>query len=309
MGLLVPKPLLFLRDNILKKGSLLALPKAKWANDLNLPKEGEYLLFGGCGYQYLNVAKTFSPIGQRMEGLGLDLERGLRFFKWFSPFLRFFLNGRNPLRSALKVLSQEGIEVSYLGEEEPCCGGPLYFSGFRKDFLENLSSKRDFLSNRKKIIGMVPSCCYALKELWGLKDLVEPFPIFWLKNKKKKRRLKEPLKVTYHDPCILSRYLGVVEEVREILRDIEGLTLVEAEASGEWANCCGGGGGFELVFPYVSKELAKRRAEELLSTGAQLIVTACPGCLINLEEGVKALGKRVRVLDLLELLEETEVVA
>jgi len=74
-------------------------------------------------------------------------------------------------------------------------------------------------------------------------------------------------------------------------------------AYGEWSTCCGGGGGFEVVFPELSQILAVNRAKELVETGAQIIVTHCPGCVMQLEEGLKAMkAKDVEVLDLVQVL-------
>jgi Fe-S oxidoreductase len=79
---------------------------------------------------------------------------------------------------------------------------------------------------------------------------------------------------------------------------------VETEwTKGEWATCCGGGGGFEAVFPELSEILGVNRAGELLETGAEIIVTHCPGCVMQLKKGVKAIkADGVRVLDLAEVI-------
>ena len=120
------------------------------------------------------------------------------------------------------------------------------------------------------------------------------------------RRLRFPRKVraAYHDSCQLVRHLGLVEEPRRILRSIEGIELVETDwTKGEWATCCGGGGGFEAVFPALSQVLAVNRAGELLETGAEIIVTHCPGCVIQLKDGLKELkANSVEVLDLAQII-------
>jgi heterodisulfide reductase subunit D len=116
-------------------------------------------------------------------------------------------------------------------------------------------------------------------------------------------RFPREAKVVYHDPCQLARYLGLTQEPRQILKAIKGIELVEPEWTyGEWATCCGGGGGFEVVFPELSQILAVNRAKELVETGADIIVTHCPGCIMQLEEGLKALKiKEVKVLDLAQV--------
>ena len=73
--------------------------------------------------------------------------------------------------------------------------------------------------------------------------------------------------------------------------------------NGDCSTCCGGGGGFEAVFPELSQILATNRAKELLDTGADMLVTQCPGCIMQLKEGLKELKKTdVPVLDLAQVL-------
>lgn len=312
----VPKGLFLLRDNILERGGLFTPRiRSSWAEGLDLPKEGGKLLFAGCGYQLLGETSLLLSAASRGEEMGLEWERALDLF---SPLvgvgmraaellLSFRRDSSSPLRAAVQVLEAMGYEVAYLGEEEPCCGGPLYFAGFRREFEGVKEKLRETLlrSGFREVIGAVPSCTYAIKELaqvpLEVKHLVE---VYAEGVRRGRWRLPEPKKVVYHDPCILARYLGVVEEPREVLGAIEGVELVEAPSSREWATCCGGGGGFEFIFPQVSLLLAKKRVEELLETGAEVIVTACPGCLIQLKKGVKALGREVEVLDMSEVLLE-----
>lgn len=86
---------------------------------------------------------------------------------------------------------------------------------------------------------------------------------------------------------------------------IENIELVETDwTHGEWATCCGGGGGFEAVFPELSQMLAVNRTRELLETGAEIIVTHCPGCIMQLEDGLRQLKvKDVEVLDLTQIID------
>ena len=71
----------------------------------------------------------------------------------------------------------------------------------------------------------------------------------------------------------------------------------------EWSTCCGGGGGFEAVFPELSEILAVNRAKELCDTGAEIIVTNCPGCLMQIKSGLKKLKNDVvKVLDLAQMI-------
>ncbi|MDD5494747.1 MAG: heterodisulfide reductase-related iron-sulfur binding cluster, partial [Dehalococcoidia bacterium] len=73
--------------------------------------------------------------------------------------------------------------------------------------------------------------------------------------------------------------------------------------SGQWSTCCGGGGGFEVVFPDMSHILAEARVKELLATEPDIIATHCPGCLMQLRSGLKQLkNDNVQVVDLATLL-------
>ena len=87
------------------------------------------------------------------------------------------------------------------------------------------------------------------------------------------------------------------------MRAIKDIEFVETDwTRGEWATCCGGGGGFEAVFPELSQVLAVNRAKELLDTGAEIIVTHCPGCIMQLKDGLKELKvDGVEVLDLAQI--------
>lgn len=112
--------------------------------------------------------------------------------------------------------------------------------------------------------------------------------------------------ITYHDPCQLSRYLNITKEPREVISRIEGLELREPEATqkGVWSTCCGGGGGMEVCFPELSERLAVKRVEELRATGAPVIATNCPACVMQLLKGVNKLKADIKVVDLTEILDE-----
>ncbi len=156
----------------------------------------------------------------------------------------------------------------------------------------------------------VPSCTYTLRDLLpkfvnGYDLEVRHFSEAVLERLgTTELRLPEPVKATYHDPCQMGRYLKIVKEPREILKRIKGLELTEPDFTrGEWATCCGGGGGFEAVFPELSEILAANRVKELIATGADMIITQCPGCIMQLKHGLQKLGKEnIKVLDLAQVL-------
>jgi Fe-S oxidoreductase len=217
-----------------------------------------------------------------------------------------------PLIAAVKVLRKLGIEPGYLAEDEPCCGATLYQAGLQTRFAENARQAYEKLKDAgvRRIIGLVPYCTHALSKLFPLYidgyDLEVRHFVEVVAEKLPAHQLRFPrkVKVTYHDPCQLVRYLSLVEEPRRILNSIENLELVETDwTKGEWVTCCGGGGGFEAVFPALSQVLAINRVTELMETGPDIIVTHCPGCVMQLKDGLKQLKVAdVEVLDLAEVI-------
>ena len=323
---LIPPGLTYLADNIISKDNILGTSKgagAKWAKELNLPKEKETIFFAGCGYQYTSELESLMSMIRKVDksAVSTELTMSLAGFQkklgvdaaglYRKVMARRDDSDAQPLRDAVKVLRNLGIEFGYLGEDEPCCGGLLYYIGLQKEFAEHAREVYDKLKSKgvKRIIGIVPSCTYALRNLIantidGYDLEVRHFCEVVAENVSSlKLRFPKETKVAYHDPCQLVRYLGITDEPRQILSAIKGIELVETEwTKGEWATCCGGGGGFEAVFPELSQILAVNRARELVDTRADIIVTHCPGCIMQLKTGLKELKETsVKVLDLAEI--------
>lgn len=322
---LIPPGLAYLADNITSKHNILGTPKrsgAKWAKDLNLPKEMETIFFAGCGYQYTSGLESLVSLLRRMDKsvIGAELPISIATFQkrlgvdlagMYRKILSKGDDAAQPLTDAVKVLHNLGVKFGYLADDEPCCGGLLHYIGLQVEFAKNAREAYNKLKSLgvKRIISLVPSCTYTLRNLIpgcvdGYDLEVKHFSEVVLENIRS-RRLQFPreIKVTYHDPCQLARYLGLVEQPRQILTAIKGIELVETDwTKGEWATCCGGGGGFEAVFPELSQILAVNRTKELLETGAKIIVTHCPGCIMQLKDGLKELKTDgVEVLDLAQI--------
>lgn len=109
--------------------------------------------------------------------------------------------------------------------------------------------------------------------------------------------------VTYHDPCFLARYMNVVEEPRTILKRMENIQLVEPPHS-KVDTYCDGGGGVELLYPDVCQDIAESRVKELVSTGAEKIVSCCPVCALMLKEGIRKAGVKAQYADIMTLFYE-----
>lgn len=323
---LIPPGLIYLSDNIISKDNILGASKetgAKWAEDLNLPKDMETIFFAGCGYQYSHELESLMSLIRKIDKSAISAEMTMS-LAGFQKKLgidaagilrKLRVRGSNtqaqPLLDAVKVLNHLGVDFGYLADDEPCCGGLLNYVGLHQEFARHARQVHDRLKLRgvKRIIGIVPSCTYTLRHL--IPDSINDYDLEVMhfcevvaeNISTLELRFPREVRVTYHDPCQLVRYLGLVEEPRQILRAIKGIELLETEwTNGEWATCCGGGGGFEAVFPELSQVLAVNRAKELIDTGAEIIVTHCPGCIMQLEVGLKELkASNIEVLDLAQI--------
>jgi dimethylglycine catabolism B len=323
---LVPPGLTFIADNIVSKQNILGGPKAEgaaWAKGLDIPKTGETIFFAGCGYQYVAGLDSLMSLIRKMDKsiIGTELPMGIAGLQKKAGIdLAGIYNklsakgGENEgqvLRDAVKVLRALKINFGYLAEEEPCCGGLLHYAGMREEFSANARNAFAKFSQYgvKTIIGIVPSCTYTLSGLMpkyveGSDIKVKHFSQVVAEGLGS-LNLKFPrdVKVTYHDPCQMSRFMKVTDEPRKIIAAIKGLELVETNwTNREWSTCCGGGGGFEAVFPELSEILAGNRAKELADTGARIIITNCPGCIMQIKHGLKKLGKEdIEVMDLAQV--------
>jgi len=246
-------------------------------------------------------------------------------------------------KAAIKLLQKAGVDIGIAGENESCCGGRAYQMGYKQDFLNQAKKNMALIkkSGAQILVTGCADCYYAFKVLYdkfGLKGDLEvlhttEYLARLIKEGKLKPTMKVNVKVTYHDPCHLGRlgepYLhwegkpvpghirifdppkefrrgthGVYESPRDILKSIPGLKLVEMDRIKEYAWCCGTGGGVRETNPGFAKWTARERTDEAESTGAEAIVTACPGCEQNFNDTIKEYGSNLKVYDVVELLEK-----
>ena len=107
--------------------------------------------------------------------------------------------------------------------------------------------------------------------------------------------------VTYQDPCHLAHAQRISAAPRTILRGIPGVTLVEMENS---AMCCGGAGVYSAVQPRLAQRILSRKLDGIAVTGADEVITANPGCMLQLEQGLRAAGQRRPVRHVVDILDE-----
>jgi glycolate oxidase iron-sulfur subunit len=115
-----------------------------------------------------------------------------------------------------------------------------------------------------------------------------------------------PLRATYHDPCHLAHGQKVRGEPRALLRAVPGLELVEL---GEAEMCCGSAGIYNLTEPAMARRLLDRKMAHIEATGAATVVTANPGCILQLAAGLRARGRDGEVLHVVEVLDRAYAAA
>ena len=108
----------------------------------------------------------------------------------------------------------------------------------------------------------------------------------------------EPIRITYHDPCHL-RTRGITSQPRELLKGTPGVELVEMEGADR---CCGLGGTFNVYHYGSSMTINDTKSKAIVDTNAQAVVTGCPGCMMQLSDGLKQHGSSTEVLHTLEIL-------
>ena len=200
-----------------------------------------------------------------------------------------------------KILKHAGIDYEIL-ENETCCGSFLLRTGFARDAKEVMENTLNEIGEEK----IITSCagCYKTfkkdyKEILGVElDVVHTSQLF---NDLIKEGKLEPLfldkTVTYHDPCHLGRHLEEYDTPREILDNISN--LVEMDRNKEKSRCCGAGGGVRAAFPEITENIAKMRLKDAEDVEAEIIVTSCPFCILNLRSVSNDCKK---ILDLSEII-------
>jgi Fe-S oxidoreductase len=247
-----------------------------------------------------NVTKFGNPYG--IEDLGKWRE-GIKFSSPDKASTLFFAGCTMPFRqpeTLKRMVKLLGPEKMTIMDEEVCCGSYVLRTGYEDEYNKLTDRFLKYLDKNgiKEIITACPGCYTTIKE--KLDKHRSEIKVMHITQKlvemleKHKLTVKKILgKVTYHDPCHLGRLEGLIEEPREILRQISD--FVEMPNHGYDSNCCGAGGGVRAAFPELSLEIGKKRIEEAKATGAEILVSSCPFC----EEQFKTIGG-IKVMDIID---------
>ncbi len=223
------------------------------------------------------------------------------------------------LRDAtLSVLQKLGVDFTVI--DEYCCGSPLIRNG-QVDQVPDLMKH-----NVEKIVAtgantVVTSCSGCFRTMkkdfakFGVTPSLEILHTSEFINRlltlAEVKRLHQKTgnwgltrEVTYHDPCHLGHHMAFFDPPREVIAKLPGYKLVEMPRNRDHAWCCGAGGGVKVGYPDWALNISKERVEEAQQTKARMLVSTCPFCKTNLSQANEQFKTNLRVVDLIELLDE-----
>ena len=215
--------------------------------------------------------------------------------------------------SIVKIFNKLKIDYGILNDEK-CCGDPalrLGEVGLFEEFSEQNTERFKDIET-KRVINICPHGYHTFKNNYAdfpsgsevmhyTEFLAQQIEAGTLTIKTKLNR-----KVTYHDPCYLGKRNNSYEAPRKILNNIAGDNFVEMKRNRADSLCCGGGGGRMFVEVEEVDRLSETRVQHALEAGAEIIVTACPWCHIQLSDGIKTSGNENKIIvkDMAQLLAE-----
>jgi glycolate oxidase iron-sulfur subunit len=219
--------------------------------------------------------------------------------------------------ATVRVLQQNGYEV-YFPRTQTCCGAaPLHIGEralARQLARQNLDAfaQRDYVA----ILNNAGGCGATLHDY---AHLLEDDPGYAEKARHFVAKLQDVnqfladhlhapptgalnLRVTYVDSCHLRHGQKVVRQPRQLLKSIPGVTLVELAQPDQ---CCGSAGVYNIIQPETAGEVLAAKMQDVVATGAQVVVTTNTGCQMQLIHGVKQAGIQAEVVHLVELLDRS----
>lgn len=220
------------------------------------------------------------------------------------------------VRGDVLVLNAIGEPFTMLPpEEEVCCGFPLFITG-QHDMLGDLTKRLvEAYKARgvKMLVCSCPCCVNIMSRDWPVfygKKL--PFKIRHitqfvddaLKNGKLKIRKGLRERIIYHDPCYLSRGVGVIAEPRSILKHIPGIELLEFDRHGVNSRCCGAGGAARKVYHENAIAMGRLTIDEAVEKKADKLVLSCPACYEKVNEAMTGHKNQIKIIDIMEMVSE-----
>jgi L-lactate dehydrogenase complex protein LldE len=216
-------------------------------------------------------------------------------------------------KSTVELLERLGCEVEF-PESQVCCGQPAYNSGYVKETIDVAKNMIRTFENAEYVVTPSGSCATMFVEY---PHLFEDAPE-WKKRAQAladktyelTQFIVEVLKVTdvgaqlsgkatYHTSCHMTRLLGVKDAPFALLNQVKDLELIPLPNA---QNCCGFGGTFSVKMTPISEQMVDEKVESVMQTGADYLISADCGCLLNIGGRLERLGKNVKVMHIAEVL-------
>jgi Fe-S oxidoreductase len=228
---------------------------------------------------------------------------------WVGCAASFDERARTAAASTAKLLQAAGVDFAILGPRESCTGDPARRMGneylFQAHAEQNVSTLNE--SGVTKIVASCPHCFNTLgneyPDFGGSYEVVHHTEL--IAELVREGRLKprnDERSITYHDSCYLARHNDVRSDPRELVAAVGA--PVEMERSGKRTFCCGAGGA-HMWMEERGGLINEERARQAADTGAETLAVACPFCTVMLDDGVKARGDELRVVDVSTLIAES----
>ncbi len=212
-------------------------------------------------------------------------------------------------RSVVQILNQAEVDYGVLGLDEMCCGETSRRLGHEYLFQMMVEQNLEIFNSIKfkRIVTNCPHCFNTLKNEYpqfGGDFVVQHLTEFLSESSVEGITAQSNGKpLTIHDSCYLGRYNQVYDQPRELLSQTN-LNWVEMNRSSENSFCCGGGGGQMWMETDANTRINHHRLSDAVETGAQVVATACPYCLLMFDDAIrsKGMGDQIEVMDLAEIL-------
>ena len=219
---------------------------------------------------------------------------------------------RSVAQATARILNSIGEDFGILGPAEKDSGHEVRRFGEEMLFLSLRDHNTDAIksSGVKRIVTSDPHAYNALKHDYRDTPPVEHISQVIAREvrggKMKFNAVDQSKVFTFHDPCYLGRHNDVYDDPRAVLDAIPELKRVEMKRCRDRSFCCGGGGLMLFYEPKEEERIGVKRVRMAAEAGADVIVTACPFCMVNLEDAIKVAGfeGKISVIDLAELVDQ-----
>jgi heterodisulfide reductase subunit D len=222
---------------------------------------------------------------------------------------------QNMATDTVGALERLGVDYTVLSDEW-CCGHPYMAAGEldkARQSLEHTIAQYVELGV-KRVVFNCPGCLKTFKhdvpKVLGRALPFRPMHLLELmadlaqKGEIHFKPVSPKITVTYHDSCTMGRWLGIYEAPRTLLKHIYGVALTEMPRNRGNGYCCGAGGLIRYDFAEISNRAGTERFQEAEATGADVLMTSCPACLVQFQQTRSKLKSRMRIMDITQIIWE-----